>query len=246
MHRGVPINGRRFADLRRSLRLTQDELAARLHMTGGNVARIESCDVTGINVRNFRRLAELVGIDAEELESRICPAPSAARPHRPTRRAKSPARQTAAATSHRQPSELSAVPLLGEVVAGGLVESRVYDPDNTERLPMAFPGQERVYALRISGDSMSPAYQPGEILIVQDLTPDELIDGEDAVIQRDGSGDDTSTFKRVVFVGNGRLKLVPLNAAYPPIECPLDSVVRIGRVLGKYTPVQPPNQSPSR
>src|SRR5271170_1085917 len=83
LHRGVPINGRAFAELRRGLRLTQDEMAGKLGMTGGNVARIERAAVTGINVRNFRRLAELVGIEAKKLERQIgagtAPAAKAAR-----------------------------------------------------------------------------------------------------------------------------------------------------------------------
>lgn len=180
-------------------------------MSGGNVARIESCDVTGINTRNFRKLAEVANVSVETLEARIGPESIMA-------------------------ADDDGVELVGEVTAGGLVESLVYDGQAASRLPMAFPGLERVYALRIRGDSMAPAYQAGEILIVQDLTPDELVDGEDAVIQQDGSGNDASTFKRVVFLGDGRLKLVPLNASYRAMECSLDSVVRIGRVLGKFTP----------
>jgi SOS-response transcriptional repressor LexA len=228
MYRGVPVNGRKFAELRRSLLLTQDELGTKLGMSGGNVARIESSAQTGINLRNFRRMAELAKISVEALKKRIGARTG-------TTNGQSAGAKAAARKGDRAPVASAAaslpgqgVALLGEVTAGGLIESFVYQNETPQRLPLAFPGAERVYALRIRGDSMSPAYQPGEILIVQDLTPDQLIEGDDA-----------STFKRIVFLGGGRLKLVPLNPAYRPIECPLDSVVRIGRVLGKFTPAAP-------
>jgi SOS-response transcriptional repressor LexA len=239
MYRGVPVNGRKFAELRRSLLLTQDELGAKLGMSGGNVARIESSAQTGINLRNFRRMAELAKLSVEALKKRIGVRPGMTSGQSAGAKAAIRKGDRAPVASAAASLPGQGVALLGEVTAGGLIESFVYQNETPQRLPLAFPGAERIYALRIRGDSMSPAYQPGEILIVQDLTPDQLIDGEDAVIQRDGSGDDASTFKRIVFLGGGRLKLVPLNPAYRPIECPLDSVVRIGRVLGKFTPAAP-------
>lgn len=127
------------------------------------------------------------------------------------------------------------VPILGEVTAGGMVESLVFDNgDEPARVPLMFPGKTRVYALRIRGDSMAPEYRPGEVLIVQDATRDALEDGDDAVIQFDGGADGTSTFKRVIFLGDGKVKLMPLNGAYRAIECSLESIVRIGKLVGIY------------
>jgi SOS-response transcriptional repressor LexA len=128
-------------------------------------------------------------------------------------------------------------PVLGEITAGGFVESIVFDPDEEpERVPLYYPEVRRTYALRIRGDSMAPEYRPGEILIVRDATPNELEDGEDAVIQCNGGNDGCSTFKRCVFLGEGRVRLMPLNDAYKPLECTLDHIVRIGKVLGVYRP----------
>lgn len=130
-------------------------------------------------------------------------------------------------------------PILGEITAGGMVESLVFDDgDEPERIPLYYPDRARTYALRIRGDSMSPEYRAGEILVVQDATRDDLEDGEDAVIQCDGSNDGCSTFKRCVFVGPGMVRLMPLNDQYRPIDCPLESIVRIGKVLGVYRPKQ--------
>lgn len=128
-------------------------------------------------------------------------------------------------------------PILGEVTAGGLVESTVFDEgEMPERIPLYYPGRARVYALRIRGDSMAPEYRPGEVLIVQDATRDDLEDGEDAVVQLDGARDGASTFKRCIFAGEGRVKLVPLNSAYLTQECRFEHIARIGKVLGTYRP----------
>lgn len=129
------------------------------------------------------------------------------------------------------------IPVLGEVAASGFVESLVYDESEPERLPITYPGLQRVYALRIRGDSMTPVYQPGEILILQDIPPAEIVDSEDAVVQCDGSFDGQSTFKRILVMGDDRLRLMPLNPRYESLECDWQAVARVGRVLGKYTPV---------
>lgn len=124
-----------------------------------------------------------------------------------------------------------AVPIVGEVTAGGLVESMVYEPgEEWERVPLRYPDRERVYALRIKGDSMAPEYRSGEILILQDVPIEELRDGDDAVVQTGSE----STFKRVIVVGSGRLRLMPLNPVFETKECRLDQVTRVGRVLGVF------------
>ncbi len=113
-------------------------------------------------------------------------------------------------------------PVLGEVTAGGM--------------PIIYPGKQRVYALRIRGDSMAPEYRPGDVLVVQDAIRDELGDQEDAVIQCDGGADGCSTFKRAVFLGDGVVRLEPLNAAYKAVEIKFEHIVRIGKVLATVRP----------
>ena len=129
LHRGVSVSGRAFAELRLDLRLTQGELAERLGMSLGRISSVEQNDSSTLRMKNFRRLAKLVGTDPDRLERRI-----------------------GAADGNVDP-----VCVVGEVAAGGLVESLVYDEALAERLPIAFPTSQRVYALRIRGDSMAPA-----------------------------------------------------------------------------------------
>jgi SOS-response transcriptional repressor LexA len=127
-------------------------------------------------------------------------------------------------------------PILGEISAGGMVEQFHHDAATAPDLvPVTYPG--RTYALRVSGDSMSPEYRAGEIIILADVSPGLLADGEDAVVQCDSMAGNGSTFKRVVRLNGGRIRLMPLNRAYEPIECSIDRIVRAGRVLGVYRPV---------
>ena len=68
-------------------------------------------------------------------------------------------------------------------------------------------------AMRVRGDSMYPAFQNGDIvLVLRQSTMNHS--GEIGVISY---GDDEMTIKRINYVdGEDWLKLVPLNPAYPP------------------------------
>ena len=68
-------------------------------------------------------------------------------------------------------------------------------------------------AMRVRGDSMYPAFQNGDIvLVLRQSTMNRS--GEIGVISY---GDDEMTIKRINYVdGEDWLKLVPLNPAYPP------------------------------
>jgi len=131
------------------------------------------------------------------------------------------------------------VPVLGKVTAGGAVESFTFDrdPEDVRRLPIELPDCPSAFALEIDGDSMTPLYQPGECVILRPVPREELHDGEDALIQLDGGEDGKSCFKRVVVVGEGKIRLLSLNSKYAPLDVLFENIARVGRVVGKYTPV---------
>ena len=72
---------------------------------------------------------------------------------------------------------------------------------------------EEFCAMRVRGDSMFPAFQNGDVvLVLRQSTMNHS--GEIGVISY---GDDEMTIKRINYVdGEDWLKLVPLNPAYPP------------------------------
>ena len=79
------------------------------------------------------------------------------------------------------------------------------------------------FGVRISGDSMEPAYHDGDILIVSDALPDP---GDVGVFVMDGMG-----YVKVC----GRGELLSLNPAYPPIPM-TESIRPCGKVIGTLDP----------
>ena len=82
-------------------------------------------------------------------------------------------------------------------------------------------------AIAVAGDSMEPVLRDGDEILV-DRSPRPLRDGIHVV--RLG---EALHVKRVQAGRPGRLTLISANAAYPPIEIPLDDVDVIGRVVWK-------------
>lgn len=89
----------------------------------------------------------------------------------------------------------------------------------TERVP-----DDAHYCLRVTGDSMEPAYRDGDIVFVR--RQDEFVhEGEIGIFFLNGEG----YIKRL-----GRKELISLNPKYPPISLgEYDSVLCQGKVLGK-------------
>ena len=92
---------------------------------------------------------------------------------------------------------------------------------------------EEFCAMRVRGDSMYPAFQNGDIvLVLRQSTMNHS--GEIGVISY---GDDEMTIKRINYVdGEDWLELVPLNPAYPPrriegVDLESCHVIGIPRVL---------------
>lgn len=85
------------------------------------------------------------------------------------------------------------------------------------------PAAQAAFAVPVSGDSMEPQFQDGDILLV-DKTPAEI--GETGVFTLQGHG-------YVKQLGKG--ELISLNPQYAPIAMD-DSIICNGRVIGKLNP----------
>ena len=104
------------------------------------------------------------------------------------------------------------VPLLSNVQAGMFTEyvDNFHPGDGgMELIPTAVPVKQHTFALRVSGDSMSPKFTEGMLLIVE---PDMEAHPGDYVIAK--NGDDETTFKQLIRDG-ADLYLKPLNERYP-------------------------------
>jgi len=87
------------------------------------------------------------------------------------------------------------------------------------------------FAARVVGDSMEPDYREGDVVVFSPAR--DVRSGMDCFARLDP--DNETTFKRVYFEeengGPGRIRLQPLNSAYPP------RVLERERVLGLYAAV---------
>lgn len=102
------------------------------------------------------------------------------------------------------------IPVLGKVPAGTPIEA-IQDVIGYENIPATMLNSgENYFALKIDGNSMSPDYKSGDIIIVKQQ--EDCNSGDDCVVMVNG---DDATFKRVIKQNNAII-LKPLNNEYEP------------------------------
>ncbi|MBO7669699.1 MAG: helix-turn-helix domain-containing protein [Oscillospiraceae bacterium] len=103
------------------------------------------------------------------------------------------------------------VPVLGTIPAGVPLEA-IEEVLDWEEIPISWGrGGKEFFALKISGDSMAPRYEPGDVIICR--RQEKCESGQDAVVMVNS---DDATFKRVR-VSDAGIALQPLNPAYDPL-----------------------------
>lgn len=120
------------------------------------------------------------------------------------------------------------IPLLGTVAAG---EPIFMSDHEIDRIPLYPNYGEGIFALRISGDSMSPRIQDGDTVIVRQQS--DVDNGEIAIVAVDG---EEATCKRVMRSPDGITLIADNPTVYPPhFYGPQDDPVTI---LGKVIEVR--------
>lgn len=102
----------------------------------------------------------------------------------------------------------SRIPVLGRIPAGipiEMIEDVIDYEDISEEM---LKGDREYFGLKVSGDSMTPKYLDGDVLIVQKTNDCES--GQDCIVMVNG---DDGTFKRVIKNKDGII-LQPLNPNY--------------------------------
>lgn len=140
---------------------------------------------------------------------------------------------------HREtPADGDSIPVYSTVPAGdGDMEPTDLGHDNGisdgRRIPRWLVGVDDpdAFGLEIVGDSMSPDYRPGDVVI---CSPEAVkLPGMIAAVRLD---DGSCTIKRVEVVdGDDDVwALVPINPMHRTRHVPRDSVVRMSRVVGRW------------
>ena len=99
--------------------------------------------------------------------------------------------------------------VLGRVPAGVPIEA-IEDVIDWEELdPREYDTNKEYFGLLVTGESMSPKYLDGDIVIIEQM--EDADSGKDVVAYVNGHD---ATLKRLVKYGNGNVELKPLNPAY--------------------------------
>jgi len=127
---------------------------------------------------------------------------------------------------------LRQIPLINKVSAGypaeftdldypaGVADEYVVIPDMTDA---------SAFAIAVCGDSMTPRFAEGDILII---SPDAAVEsGDFCFVRIDSHGEVTSTFKQVFFDAGGEVRLVSLNTRYTPQVRPREEVTGIYKAV---------------
>ena len=128
--------------------------------------------------------------------------------------------------------KLMNIPLLTWVQAGDMTEyddRYPYPGCSDEYISTDLTG-EHIFALRVKGESMSPKFLDGDIVIVN---PDAQVDNGDYVIVKDVVNSETM-LKQLKKYSNDLLVLHPLNPSFSDVEFDKNYVI-IGRVVRKQT-----------
>lgn len=131
------------------------------------------------------------------------------------------------------PADRVRIPVLGSIPAG-IPLSAIEDIEDWEELsPDMLRGEKEYFALAVKGDSMSPEYRSGDVLILQ--RQDSCETGDDCAVMVNG---DDATFKRVRRTEKG-ITLQPLNPAYDPIFFTNQEIVEMPvRIIGVVVEVR--------
>lgn len=183
--------------------ITQEELADLAGINRTTIAKYET-GRTKPSAQNVARMAEALGVSVDAIVSggdyveAVHVSPGAVR-----------------------------VPVLGVIPAGIPIEA-IEDIIDWEEIPQEWArGGREFFGLKISGDSMSPRYESGDVVIFR--RTDVCENGQDCAVMVNS---DDATFKRVKYGPKGMM-LVPLNPEYETRVFSPDEVQQLPvRVVG--------------
>lgn len=108
------------------------------------------------------------------------------------------------------PSEVISIPVYGTIKAGVALENQNDIIEHMEIPKHWARGNKKLFGLKISGDSMYPKYQDGEIVIFEQTNDLSTYKNNDCAVMINRT---KSTFKKVVVSDKG-LVLQPYNPSY--------------------------------
>lgn len=189
--------GKRIAELRRERGMNQEELAELAMLHRVTVAKYETGQVEP-GAQAIGRIADALGVSADELLCRVSKQPPFLR------------------------MVSGAVPIVGEIACGVPITAE-QNIDGYAELP---DGVTADFALRCKGESMTPTFRDGDLVLIRQQA--EVEEGQIAAVGIDGE----ATLKRF-YHRHGNIMLVSDNPEYPPQVYPETDAVKIyGKAVG--------------
>ncbi|SMO59997.1 repressor LexA [Balnearium lithotrophicum] len=131
--------------------------------------------------------------------------------------------------------EVIYIPIIGETQAGnfgGYIDSNVEEYLPLPSFIVSIPDAEiRTFFMRVEGNSMYPEFKPGDLVHLADPSFYPPENGDDVVVIKGGD----ATLKKY-YAEEDKIRLVPVNDDYEPIELPLEESddIMIFKVIGFY------------
>lgn len=189
------ITGKRIKDRRKSIGMSAEMVAEAIGISPATVYRYESSDISAMGIDKLGPIADALHTSPAYLMGWV---------DDPNPKIFDAIADSTSADAHR-------IPVFGTIPAGIPMEA-IEDILDWEELPVRLArGGKEFFALRIKGDSMSPKYMDGDVVIFQ--RQDICESGQDCAVMVNG---DDATFKRVIIKDAG-ITLQPLNSAFDPL-----------------------------
>lgn len=200
--------GKRIRQKREALKITQEELAAKLgYKSKTTIAKIENGtnDIVQSKVVDFAKaldtsVAYLMGWDTN-----VGPIPNG--------------------TKHKKPGVT--INVLGRVAAGTPIEA-IEDVIDTEEITEEMAATGEFFGLQINGDSMEPKMSKGDVVIVRQQ--DDAESGDTVIVTVNGTD---ATCKRLRKYRDG-IELISTNPSYEPMFFSNEDIVnKPVKIIGK-------------
>ena len=175
--------GDRIKSLRISHNMTQEELGKKIGVQKSAIRKYEKGEVINIKRATIETLSKIFNVSPSYL---MCIEDN----------------------NNRNIIKTNRIPVLGKIPAGIPIEMIEDVIDYEEISDEMLKGDREYFGLKVSGDSMTPKYLDGDVLIVQKA--DDCENGQDCIVMVNG---DDGTFKRVIKNKTGII-LQPLNPNY--------------------------------
>jgi repressor LexA len=184
--------GKNIKRLRRQKGFSQEQLARKLNVTQGAVSHWEN-GTSNPEAAQLLALAQLFDVSLDQFTD------------------ETPIRDFDGINIRK-----AAIPILGTIACGERIEPDT-NPEGFADLP---EGVRADFALRCKGDSMTPTFLDGDLVLIRHQP--EVEPGQIAAVNIDGE----TTLKHVYFREDG-LTLTADNPKYPPVFVPADQVGEI-------------------